>query len=112
VAIRIRPLSDVEKKCKSRVAIQCTGNSLAIVGTQHGGQSRHNAAQDKRYTFDNVYNQYATQAQIFDKSVKPYVDSVLSGFNATIFACTYYVLSLLLLLLLLLLLIMMQLCCL
>lgn len=40
----------------------------------------------KMFTYDAVYDQSATQQDIYDESVYPLVSSVLEGFNGTIFA--------------------------
>jgi len=39
-----------------------------------------------QFTFDATYGNDSTQAQVFNKSVKPLVDSCLLGYNATIIA--------------------------
>lgn len=40
----------------------------------------------KVFTFDSVYGWEAAQSDIYDDAVRPLVDSVLQGFNGTIFA--------------------------
>ena len=40
----------------------------------------------KVFTFDRVYSQYTSQEELFNYSVKPLVNEVLDGYNATIFA--------------------------
>lgn len=39
-----------------------------------------------RWTFDAVINHTFSQADIFSQFILPLVDSVLDGFNATVFA--------------------------
>lgn len=36
--------------------------------------------------FDHVFNMDSTQKQVYDVAAKPIIDSVLEGFNGTIFA--------------------------
>eukprot|EP00951_Prasinocladus_malaysianus_P012490 scaffold93137_cov30-Prasinocladus_malaysianus.AAC.1 len=40
----------------------------------------------KTFTFDQVYNWDAIQKDIFDISARPIVDSVIGGYNGTMFA--------------------------
>ena len=48
--------------------------------------------QPKQFTFDSTYGPDCTQKQIYDITASPIVDSVLHGFNGTIFAVSYYLL--------------------
>ena len=40
----------------------------------------------KQFTFDKVFNQYATQEEVYTSVVAPVVHEVLEGFNCTVFA--------------------------
>ena len=40
----------------------------------------------QNFVFDAVFNTSATQKQVYDKAAKPIIDSVLEGFNGTVFA--------------------------
>lgn len=40
----------------------------------------------KTFTFDAVYDQNSKQQDLYEESVRPLIDSVLAGFNGTIFA--------------------------
>ncbi|XP_037541862.1 kinesin-like protein KIF3C [Nematolebias whitei] len=40
----------------------------------------------KTFTFDAVYDANSKQRELYDESVRPLIDSVLAGFNGTIFA--------------------------
>lgn len=42
--------------------------------------------QDTNFTFDRVFNLESTQKEVYDIAAKPIIDSVLDGFNGTIFA--------------------------
>lgn len=37
------------------------------------------------YTFDRIINEYVSQSQVFDIVAKPVIESVMKGFNGTIF---------------------------
>ena len=40
----------------------------------------------QNFVFDHVFNLESTQKQVYDAAAKPIIDSVLEGFNGTIFA--------------------------
>ena len=40
----------------------------------------------KKFNFDKVFNQYATQEEVYTSVVAPVVHEVLEGFNCTVFA--------------------------
>lgn len=42
--------------------------------------------QDTNFRFDRVFDMESTQKQVYDIAAKPIIDSVLDGFNGTIFA--------------------------
>ncbi|KAL2312733.1 Kinesin-like protein [Schizosaccharomyces pombe] len=41
---------------------------------------------DLRYAFDRVFDETATQQQVYERTARPLLDNILDGFNATIFA--------------------------
>jgi hypothetical protein len=40
----------------------------------------------KTFTFDSVFGDAATQAQVYNTTARPIVESVLKGYNGTVFA--------------------------
>jgi hypothetical protein len=46
-------------------------------------------AKPKAFTFDAVYNVDSTQQLFYEESAHPLVESVMEGFNGTIFACNF-----------------------
>ena len=38
------------------------------------------------YTFDKCFNYLSTQAEVYENAVRPSVQAVLDGYNATVFA--------------------------
>jgi hypothetical protein len=44
------------------------------------------AKQDTTFTFDRVFGLDSTQKEVYDEAAKPIIQSVLDGFNGTIFA--------------------------
>ncbi|KAJ3147580.1 kinesin-like protein Klp5 [Geranomyces variabilis] len=47
------------------------------------GSRRH---KEIRYGFDRVFNEAATQQEVYEGTTRPLLDGVLNGFNATVFA--------------------------
>lgn len=47
----------------------------------------------KLYTFDNVFGETSRQVEVYTETCEALVNSVLSGFNGTIFACLCYCFS-------------------
>ena|SRR5579871_5285874 len=41
---------------------------------------------DMRFGFDRVFDENATQGEVYEQTTKNLLDSVLDGFNATVFA--------------------------
>ncbi|GAA30509.2 kinesin family member 5, partial [Clonorchis sinensis] len=73
VVCRIRPLNQTERMKSSATCVTFPShNSVAVGG--------------KTYTFDVVLQPNATQLEVYEKSVKSIVLSVLNGYNGTIFA--------------------------
>ena len=75
VAVRIRPLlardkAEGARECLRKVA----GEPQVLIGA------------DRAFTYNHVYDLAASQEAVFDGCVKGLVESVLSGYNATIFA--------------------------
>ena len=54
-----------------------------------GGGSNNNGdieQTSKTFTFDNVFDEDTTQLEVYNSTARPIVDSVLEGYNGTIFA--------------------------
>ncbi|KAI3629606.1 hypothetical protein MIR68_011041 [Amoeboaphelidium protococcarum] len=73
VAVRVRPLPNGIDLNSESSAIRVEGNVVS-------------ASDEKRFTFDQCFDQSSLQKEIFLKSCTDIVDSVLQGYNGTIFA--------------------------
>jgi kinesin family protein 11 len=82
VVVRVRPANDIEVKASSPpvVQVQSADNSITVVKGSGKTQQRH------VFTFDHVFGTYASQKEIFDLTLAPIVDDVLSGVESTVFA--------------------------
>eukprot|EP01137_Pigoraptor_chileana_P035052 Opistho-2@28502 len=83
VVVRCRPLSanEVKQGCE-QVVFMDTRKGLVEVR----GASTRVDDPPKTFTFDAVYDLNTKQQDIYNDSVRPIVDSVLSGYNGTVFA--------------------------
>jgi kinesin family protein 3/17 len=83
VAIRCRPLSSDELKDSRQMIIQIAPNrgEIAIKNPK-----ADNSEPPKVFSFDSVYDWNSTQDGIYKEQGFPIVDSVLEGYNGTIFA--------------------------
>eukprot|EP01060_Flectonema_neradi_P002060 TRINITY_DN11244_c2_g1_i1.p1 TRINITY_DN11244_c2_g1~~TRINITY_DN11244_c2_g1_i1.p1 ORF type:complete len:1140 (+),score=332.44 TRINITY_DN11244_c2_g1_i1:95-3421(+) len=78
VVVRKRPMSSSESQdYKEIVDLDLAMGSVAVKSA---------VGDASRWTFDAVYDNTFTQGQIFNKEVMPLVQSVLDGYNATVFA--------------------------
>lgn len=83
VAIRIRPLSDIEIAA-GHVAVFQRLPECNQIGQLKDGQF----LAGQTFEFDKVYDENATTSQIYVSSARALVADVVSGINGTIFACT------------------------
>lgn len=83
VVVRIRPLSKKEKDEGRRAIITARSErSEVVIESVHA----EGGGPPKVFTFDATYGDASTQEQIYVSSAYPIVESVLKGFNGTIFA--------------------------
>jgi kinesin family protein 18/19 len=56
---------------------------------QRGGRSfvpQGKRSKDQTFAFDRVFDETTTQGDVYEATTKPLLDSVLDGYNATVFA--------------------------
>ncbi|KAL3880211.1 hypothetical protein ACJMK2_032468 [Sinanodonta woodiana] len=83
VYVRCRPINEKEKEqgCIDVVKVDSVRGSITLRNTNatHGEPP-------KTFTFDTVYGPESKQVDVYNESARPIVDSVLEGYNGTIFA--------------------------
>lgn len=82
VVVRVRPLSGKEISEGREVIVQMDVKRHVAILTRPGGSERD----AKDFTFDAVFDANMSQQQIFDDTAADILDSVMDGFNGTIFA--------------------------
>eukprot|EP00760_Papus_ankaliazontas_P038425 PhM_4_TR9130/c0_g1_i1/m.7566/K10394/KIF3A; kinesin family member 3A len=80
VVVRLRPLSEKERKAghEQATAADLSSNSISVTVPDTGDS--------KTWTFDQVFTDVFTQRDIYLQVAHPVVESVINGYNATIFA--------------------------
>lgn len=79
VFVRVRPLSKKEKGNCNKKIVFCDkkGGSVEVVNEDLGST--------KMFTFDGAFEQDTTQKEVYDSAAASIVESVLKGYNGTIF---------------------------
>eukprot|EP01028_Stygiella_incarcerata_P006271 TRINITY_DN256_c0_g2_i1.p1 TRINITY_DN256_c0_g2~~TRINITY_DN256_c0_g2_i1.p1 ORF type:complete len:1114 (-),score=364.20 TRINITY_DN256_c0_g2_i1:2222-5563(-) len=99
VTIRIRPENEREKESmSSRNILHVLGKNVLIFDPAQGAygqiespsrtttQFMQRRAKDQKYAFDRVFGETTTQLEVYEATTKKLIPSVLSGYNATVFA--------------------------
>ncbi len=84
VVVRCRPMNskEVTEGRKSVINMQVNESQVTITNPDTTAISQD----PKSFTFDAVYDDMSTQRAVYDETAYPLVESVLSGYNGTIFA--------------------------
>ena len=85
VVVRSRPFSKKEI-ADGRKAIVEIDSATGAVALRNPGSDGPNGGDRKGFTFDAVYDENSTQRAVYDETAYPLVESVLKGYNGTIFA--------------------------
>ncbi|XP_038159141.1 kinesin-like protein KIF3B [Cyprinodon tularosa] len=82
VVVRCRPMNDKEKASKFEhvVSVDVKLGQIMVRNPREAG------APPKVFTFDSVYDSSSKQIDLYNETFRPLVESVLLGFNGTIFA--------------------------
>ncbi|TSM04924.1 Kinesin-like protein KIF3B [Bagarius yarrelli] len=84
VVVRCRPMNGKESDANfERVVSMDVKLGQIIVRNPRSGSTHEHS---KVFTFDSVYDWNSKQVDLYDETFRPLVDSVLMGFNGTIFA--------------------------
>ncbi|KAJ3160014.1 Kinesin-like protein kif3a [Geranomyces michiganensis] len=83
VVVRCRPFSEKEKAAghSNVVTINKEAATVGIIDPK-----TPNDPLPKTFTFDSVFDIQSTQQEVYNKTARPIVESVLAGYNGTIFA--------------------------
>ncbi|KAJ3067291.1 Kinesin-like protein kif3a, partial [Rhizoclosmatium hyalinum] len=82
VIVRCRPFSEKEKAGGHSCIVEIN-KELATVAIH---DPRENADPPKTFTFDSVFDWTSKQMDVYNRTARPIVESVLNGYNGTVFA--------------------------
>ncbi|CAB1428266.1 unnamed protein product [Pleuronectes platessa] len=84
VVVRCRPMNEKEQanKFERVVSVDVKLGQIVVRNPREASASES----PKVFTFDSVYDWNSKQIDLYDETFRPLVDSVLLGFNGTIFA--------------------------
>jgi kinesin family member 3B len=83
VVVRIRPLSSKEVADGRKAIVKANSARKEIIISNPNDE----AEGPRTFTFDQTYGDDSTQKEVYETTAGPIVESVLNGFNGTIFAC-------------------------
>ncbi|XP_049495089.1 kinesin-like protein KIF19 [Panthera uncia] len=89
VALRIRPLSDTELEEGATVIAHKVGDQMAVLMDPDEDPEdtlRAHRSREKTFIFDTVFDQHASQEDVYRATTQHLVEGVVSGYNATVFA--------------------------
>ncbi|XP_066914661.1 kinesin-like protein KIF19 isoform X3 [Clytia hemisphaerica] len=90
VVVRIRPISVNEvDNGYSEIITAVEDNMVCLLDpTENDDMNvlRVNRSREKMYVFDNAFGPFSTQTEVYNQTTRTLVESVLEGYNATIFA--------------------------
>ncbi|CAN9515907.1 unnamed protein product [Ophioblennius macclurei] len=84
VVVRCRPMNEKERAAKFERVVS-VDVKLGQIIVRNPREASSNELR-KLFTFDSVYDWNSKQLDLYDETFRPLVDSVLLGFNGTIFA--------------------------
>ena len=85
IAIRLRPLSQNEKDLSDIESVSVI-NSTSLTVSAENSTKKNNQIKYQQFFFDHVFDKNASQQEIYNKTTKPLLESIIEGFNATVFA--------------------------
>ncbi|XP_006859940.1 PREDICTED: kinesin-like protein KIF19-like [Chrysochloris asiatica] len=89
VALRIRPLNDAELEEGATPIAHKVGDQMVVLmdpGEDPEDTLRTHRSREKTFIFDTVFDQHASQEDVYCATTQHLVEGVISGYNATVFA--------------------------
>ena len=88
VAVRMRPLSKKEIACGEKSCCEVIGNKIVAITKEKrvGAVLKSEMGSVNEYQFDEAFDERVPQEEVYERTAKRLIPSVLEGFNVTVFA--------------------------
>jgi len=93
VAVRVRPLNSMELADSQLHTVRVMDEKIVVVldpskldGGNEDDYLRANRSRERRYTFDHVFDETASQQKVYAATTEKLIGGVMEGFNASCFA--------------------------
>jgi len=90
VAVRVRPINDaeVEYGCTDILHVINVENMVVLMDPSDDPDDilRANRSREKQYVFDLSFGPASSQKEVYEQTTKDLIESVIDGYNATVFA--------------------------
>ncbi|VTJ60175.1 Hypothetical predicted protein [Marmota monax] len=89
VALRIRPLNAAELEEGATVIAHKVGDQVVVLMDPNEDPEdplRAHRSRERTFIFDTVFDQHASQEDVYCATIQHLVEGVISGYNATVFA--------------------------
>ncbi|XP_048207295.1 kinesin-like protein KIF19 [Perognathus longimembris pacificus] len=89
VALRIRPLNSTELEEGATVIAHKVGDQVVALmdpGEDPEDPLRPHRSRECTFIFDTVFDQHASQEDVYQATIGPLVEGIISGYNTTVFA--------------------------
>ena len=86
VSVRIRPLSAKESEFSKTECLTIQNQNTLSIENLDVKQMKAKTVKEQQYTYDLVFNKNSSQAEVYENTTKILLNSILNGFNATVFA--------------------------
>ncbi|GAM24679.1 hypothetical protein SAMD00019534_078540 [Acytostelium subglobosum LB1] len=88
VAVRVRPETEAEIAGNSgRTVVRVMDNNVITLDTVSPPSALNRRPdREQRFIFDRVFDQFATQKEVYENTTRDVITSIMNGYNATVFA--------------------------
>ncbi|XP_071796693.1 kinesin-like protein KIF19 [Asterias amurensis] len=89
VAVRIRPMTPGETDIGSSMIAQAVDDNIVVLLDPMEDPDdilRANRSRERHYAFDRAFGQHSSQDEVYIQTTKSLIQSVLKGYNGTVFA--------------------------
>uniref|UniRef100_A0A914LC50 Kinesin-like protein n=1 Tax=Meloidogyne incognita TaxID=6306 RepID=A0A914LC50_MELIC len=88
VAVRIRPLSDIERSACNKNIVSCdrVARTVSLKAIGFSDSSRFGQGQKCFGPYDKIFGPESTQMEVYEGVLAPLMEDVINGYNCTVFA--------------------------